>query len=411
MAEEFYRWQAENIKNSLKNRRVVVISGARQTGKTTLTRQIADKETVFRTLDDDAMLTFAVQDPREFVKNQRGTMVIDEVQKAPQIMSEIKIAVDKSDRMGQYLLTGSANIQTLPAISDSLAGRITHRRLRPLTVGETLGCKPQFLERALNGDFPAQIKGYDKEAIFNLAFRGGYPEAVKITDDKDRKHWYLDYIESIMMKDMKFVENIRRLDALRDLVKILAGWSGKFMDNAKIGSQLNLSKVTLDSYINTLELMFIFERVAPWTRTDYEYTGKKPKFYATDTGLMTSILNWNKEETLLDADRSGKLMETFVFQELAALVDLDRDYSLYQYRDNKKHEVDFIVERSDGSILGLEVKASHSVSKDDFAPQKWFKENIICGKKPYTGLVLYAGENKISFGDNMAAVPIAALWE
>jgi predicted AAA+ superfamily ATPase len=182
------------------------------------------------------------------------------------------------------------------------------------------------------------------------------------------------------------------------------------MDNATIGSQMNLSKVTLDSYINALELMFICEKVPPWTRTDYEYTAKKPKFYATDTGLMASILNWNKDELLLDADRSGKLMETFVFQELASLIDLDRDYSLYQYRDHKKHEIDFIVEREDGSILGIEVKASHSVSKDDFTPQKWFKENIIRDKKPYTGIVLYAGENKISFGDNMTAVPVAALW-
>jgi predicted AAA+ superfamily ATPase len=126
---------------------------------------------------------------------------------------------------------------------------------------------------------------------------------------------------------------------------------------------------------------------------------------------MTSILNWKKDNLLLDADRSGKLTETFVFQELAAQIDLDRAYSLYQYRDYKKHEIDFIIEDGDGSLAGIEVKASHSVSKDDFAAHKWFSENIIRGKNTYIAIVLYTGENKLSFGENMLALPIAALWE
>jgi predicted AAA+ superfamily ATPase len=410
MAKEYLRWQAANVKKALRHRRVVVVSGARQTGKTTLTRQAVGQNNTFRTLDNDAALISAKQDPRGFVKNRQGTMVIDEVQKAPALISEIKIAVDNNNRKGQYLLTGSANIQTLPKISDSLAGRITHIRLRPLTVGEMLNKTPDFLERAFARKFPAQIKGYDKEAIFDLAFRGGYPEAVKTARAKERKFWHLDYIESLARKDLQDLENIKRQDALRDLIKILAGWSGKYMDNAKIGGQLSLSKPTLDTYINALELMFVFEKVAPWTRTDYEYVGRKPKFYATDTGLMTSILNWKKEDIWLEPDRSGKLMETFVFQELAAQIDLDRDYALYQYRDYKKHEIDFIIERTDKALLGVEVKAGHSVAAKDFAPQKWFAENIIKSRKPYIGLVLYAGDQTLSFGKNMLAVPIAALW-
>ena len=204
--------------------------------------------------------------------------------------------------------------------------------------------------------------------------------------------------------------NIRRQNELKELVLILAGWSGKFMDSAKIGASLALSKKTLETYINALESLYIFDRVNPWVRTDYDRVGKSAKFYANDTGLMTSLLGWKKEDIMRDSDRSGKLMETFIFQELAALVDLSSDYNLFQYRDYKKHEVDFLIERDDGAMIGIEAKASHSVSKEDFAPQIWFRENIIKSKTPYPALVLYSGEDTLSFGEGLLAVPTAALW-
>jgi predicted AAA+ superfamily ATPase len=182
------------------------------------------------------------------------------------------------------------------------------------------------------------------------------------------------------------------------------------MDVAKMGSSLAISKPTLETYINALESLYIFERVKPWVRTDYDRVGKSPKFFATDTGIMTSLLGWNKKDVMRDSDRSGKLMETFIFQELAAQIDLDSDYNLYQFRDHKQHEVDFLVERADGAIVGIEVKAGHSVSKSDFAPQTWFKEKIIKNKVPYTGIILYSGEDTLSFNDGMYVVPIAALW-
>jgi predicted AAA+ superfamily ATPase len=125
---------------------------------------------------------------------------------------------------------------------------------------------------------------------------------------------------------------------------------------------------------------------------------------------MASLLNWKREDLYLDPDRSGKLMETFVFQELSAQVDLDSDYSLYQYRDVKKREIDFLVEKEDEGLIGVEVKAGRKVSIEDFASQIWFKENIIKGKLPYRGIVIYTGEDTLSFGGGMLAVPAAALF-
>jgi predicted AAA+ superfamily ATPase len=408
---DIIRWQVANAKDALKNHRVVSISGARQTGKTTLAKQVVGKAGTIRSLDSKAMVDAAKEEPSEFIKNDKGTMVIDEIQKAPELLNEIKLAVDENRRMGQYLLTGSANIQTIATVSDSLAGRITHIRLRPFTIGEMLGKKPAFLKRAFAKDFPQQIKGYDKAKVFDLAFCGGYPEVTQKKDDRQRKRWHNDYIDDLLNRDLKDIENIKRLDALRSLVKILAGWSAKYMDFDKIGSSMELSKPTLRSYTNALESMFIFERVLPWLKTDYDLVGKKPKFYATDTGLMASILNWKKDEAFIDRDRVGKLIETFVFQELSAQIDLDKyAYNLYQYRDHKNREIDFIVERDDDFIIGIEVKAGKNVSKEDFAHQIWFRDNIVKGKK-YIAYILYSGEDKLSFGKDLIALPIAALWE
>lgn len=183
MAKEYKRWQVENVQRALRNRRVVAISGARQTGKTTITMQAVGNNKTFRSLDNVAMLRAAKDDPHEFVQNlsAKATMVIDEIQKVPMLISEIKLTVDKDNRPGQYLITGSANIQTSARISDSLAGRIRHIRLRPLTEGEILGKNPAFLQRAFSGKFPIQLKGYNKSAIFDLAFRGGYPEVLLST--------------------------------------------------------------------------------------------------------------------------------------------------------------------------------------------------------------------------------------
>jgi len=407
---EYKRWQTENIREALKNRRVVVISGARQTGKTTLSKQVIEKTGDYRTLDDTDMLNYALSDPKGFVNNKAGTMVIDEIQKAPKLISEIKQVVDKNNRPGQYLLTGSANILTLPIIGDSLTGRAKYMRLRPLTSGEIIEKKPAFMERVFNMDFPDKISGYNKERIIDMAFRGGYPEAVAIDNLQYRKDWHKDYLNTILLRDLKDIANIRRKNDLQSLVEILASWSAKFMELSQITAALSINKITLDSYINILILMFMFETVSPWIKTDYERIGKRHKFYATDTGIMTSVLGWDPKEVFSNNDRCGKLIETFVFQELAAQIDIDNKYKLFHYRDRLGREIDFIAEREDGSLIGIEVKASHSVSKDDFKAQKWFEENIIKKKKSYTGIVLYSGDRTIPFEKNMIAVPTASLW-
>jgi predicted AAA+ superfamily ATPase len=315
--------------------------------------------------------------------------------------------VDADNRAGQFLLTGSADIRTLPTITDSLAGRISHIRLRTLSIGEILGEKPTFLSKSFHKDWPLQIRGYDKHSIVNLAFRGGYPEVLRLKET-ERGEWFDDYTASLLTRDLRDIANIQRQDAMKALLSVLCAWSGKFMDAETICSKLSLSRRTLDSYVNSLVLLCLFEKLSPWIRTDYERVGRKEKIYSTDTGLMAHLLNWRINDVLLDSDKSGKVVETLVFNELSAQINLDYRYSLYHYRDRENREIDFIVENDAGELLGIKVKSGSAVSKNDARHMVWFKNNI-AKDRSFVGMVLYTGENTLPLGHDMYAVPVAAL--
>ena len=408
MTLEYARWQKESIDRSLKTRRVVWLCGPRQSGKTTLVKQYVNQGNQYRTLDDPGLLKVALDDPIGFVKNSSGTLIIDEVQKAPELIPSIKMVVDDDKRPGRFLITGSANFHNLPTVTESLAGRISAVRLRPLCLGEIFGNRPVFLAKAFRRDWPMQIKGYDKQTVIQLAFRGGFPECLPM-HDKDRRDWHLDFANTLLERDLKDIANIRRKAAMRKILETLMAWSGKFMDVAGICGKLAITKGIFETYTNLLETLYLFEKVPAWIATDYDRVGKRDKIYTGDTGLMTSLLNWHIQEVFLDSDRSGKIIETLVFNELKAHIDLNYGYSLYQYRDRLKREIDFIVENDCGALLGIEVKAGSAVSKDDAKHLAWFKKNLVA-KKEFIGVVLYTGENVLPLGENITAVPIGAVW-
>ena len=310
---------------------------------------------------------------------------------------------------GQYLLTGSTNIQALPSTQESLAGRVSKVRLRPLTQGEIQGSLPDFLTHAFNQFFNFPWTFYDKDAIIEMAFRGGFPEALTL-EGRSQKKWHRDYLEALLERDLQDVAKIHRYDAMRELTKVLAAWSSKFLDTSSISSGLSIHRPTVVTYINALEALYIVERVLPWTKTDYDRVGKQSKLFMTDSGLMCSILSWNKDQIRFDSDRLGKLMETFIFNELASQIDAsEKDYELYHYRDRVKREIDFLIEREDQTILGIEVKSSLSIQKKDFNYLEWFQENL-AKSKPFIGIVLYSGDRPLSFGQNLWAIPMSMLW-
>ena len=404
------RVQKDSIINALQTRRIVLLSGPRQCGKTTLAKSLGNKQMIYRTLDDISLLQSAKSDPHGFIKRTDKTMIIDEIQRAPDLVLAIKKAVDEDTSPGQFLLTGSAHINSLPTISESLAGRVQYIRLRTISQSEIQGVlENDFLSTAFNQEFSQTKFSGDKEEILNYCFRGGYPETLNMTQ-KARMRWFEDYIQALLERDLKDFSNIYRTDSLKELIKILCSWSSKFLDLSKISTFLSINQKTLRSYINVIEILFLAEYLPSWIKTDYQRISRRAKFFISDTGIVCSLLRWKFDEVLLDSDRCGKIFETFVFKELSTLMDKhEGDFNLYHYRDREDREVDFVIERDDGAILGIEVKAGSNVGKNDFKHLLWFKNNIAKDKK-FVGIILYTGEFVVPFGDSLWGVPIGHIW-
>lgn len=404
----YKRHQEALVIHGLKVRRVVLLSGARQCGKSTLAQNLPLEGLEYRTLDNATLRSYALSDPDGFVQHKSKTLVIDEVQRAPELLTAVKATVDQNNRAGQFLLTGSSNLLSIPTINESLAGRVQRIRLRGLSQSEIVGTTPTFIESAFSKNISLSIS-YDREQILEIALRGGFPEAVAL-DPSERIFWHKDYIDALLERDLKEISNISKHSVMDELLHIMAAWSSKFMDISAIGSHLAITRPTLQSYINALEALYLLETVPPWIRTDYDRVGKHNKVFMTDCGTMGSLLDWSLDQIRWDADRSGKLIETFVFNELSAQIDYHRGmYKLFHYRDHQKREIDFIIERKDGSILCVEVKAGATVGSSDFKHILWFKENI-AKTRPCHGIILYAGESQIAFGPDISAIPLSALW-
>jgi len=413
----YRRWQQDKIIQALSTRRVLLLTGPRQSGKTTLAREISVPDTIYRTLDDLTLLEAALSDPLGFVSHSNQLMIIDEVQRAPMLLRAIKQDVDENQEYGRFLLTGSTNIQSMPTVQESLAGRIRKIRLRPLALGEVQQTRPNLLANIFSRTFAAFVEDrrfssviYDKDLYISQALTGGFPEVLRMHSENEKRQWHKDYLSVLIEHDLKDIAQIRRKDGLNKLIEVLAAWSAKYIDISAIGSSLSLSRPTLDNYINALEALYLVERVRPWHNTDYDRVSRQDKLFMTDTGLMGSILRWRFDHVRLNGQQNGKLMETFVYNQLAAILEADnKDYFLYHYRDREKREIDFMIENEDGNLLGLEVKSGAAVTKSSFKHLCWFRDHI-AKDRIFTGIVLYTGREILSFEENMWAVPIHCLW-
>jgi uncharacterized protein len=410
MSQLFLRWQLKNLIAAMKTRRVLLITGARQCGKTTLAKQLGVVSNTYRTLDDLATRRLAEIDPKSFLSHSGDTLLIDEIQKVPELLSAIKMVVDNDTRPGQFVLTGSADISSIPSVKESLAGRIRKLRLRPLSEGEIVNSKPTFLEQAFAQSFTDHFIPYTRDQLIEIAFRGGFPEAVRL-EPSERAIWHRDYLNALLDKDLQDIAKIQRISSMNELVQILAAWSGKYMDVSAMSSNLSISRPTLETYINALNTLYVIETLQPWTHTDYARIGKPKKTFMTDSGLMSSCLQWNIDQVRLDVDRSGKLIETFVFNEIASQIDASNGkYKLYHYRDREQREIDFLIERgSDSALLGIEVKAGSVIGQSDFKHLKWFKKNL-AKDRIFVGITLYTGELVGAIDQGLWALPFGVLW-
>lgn len=398
------------VETALSDTRVVLISGPRQAGKTTLARQVAGQDRPYLTLDDAATLAAARSDPTGFVRGLKRT-VIDEVQRAPELMLAIKESVDRDQDPGRFLLTGSANLATLPAIADSLAGRMAVIPLLPFAQAELLRTPGQFLERIFAGEGTALAgEPVIGDALVELVLRGGYPEAVRRTVPMRRRAWLEDYVALILDRDVRDIASIDQLNRLPRLLDVLAEHAGQLVNHSSFGAALALSSVTAQKYIAILERLFLVRTLPPWSNNRLNRLVKTPKLHFLDTGLLGMLRDADVEEIHLDRTRFGPILESFVVSEILKLSAWsERKLTFSHFRTKDQDEVDLVIEDRRGRVIGIEVKASATVRAQDFRGLRQLQEAV--GDRFVQGLVLHDHDRVTPFGERLHAAPLSLLWQ
>lgn len=402
------RFARARIEEALSDTRVVLISGPRQSGKTTLAMDIAGDKTPFLTLDDATVLRSAIDDPVGFVRGLERA-VIDEVQRAPDLLLAIKNVVDDDKSPGKFLLTGSANLMTIPKVADSLAGRMEVIRLFPLSQAEIIGNKTQFIDRAFSGKKPAVDQVIMGADLIERVLSGGYPEALGRKRWPRKQDWYHGYLDALVQRDVREVAQIEQLGVMPKLLSVLAEHSGQLINYTGIGSALDLNHVTTQKYVRVLESLYLVHSLQPWFSNRLKRLTKSPKLHFLDAGLLAALRDVSPDVVAKDKTSFGPILETFVFGELRKIASWsEQRCSFSHFRDKDKNEVDIVLENRRGEVVGIEVKSSATVSSSDFSGMRKLAE--ACGKKFLQGMVLYDHDQIVPFADNMFAVPLSALW-
>lgn len=402
------------ILEALADTPVVVIQGARQVGKSTLARAIADREDgVYVTLDDELQRAAAERDPVTFV--QRGSdamLVIDEVQRVPSLILAIKAAVDRDRRAGRFLLTGSADLLRIGG-ADSLAGRAESVELFGLSQGERRGRRERFVDRLLDGDLMVQLAtSAERTDVLNLACAGGYPEASSRPVGRRRSAWFASYATRITERDAGEVSRLRHLGELRTILEALAAHSAEVVSVATIARDASVPDSTLPPYLELLEALYLTRRIPLWSNNHGSRVRRSRKSILLDSGLTAELLNVTAEALAVDIhpDPAGRIVETFAFGEVLKQVGWsERHPRVMHWSEPRKGEVDIVLEAPGGSIAGIEVKAAATVGDADFKGLRRLR--AAAGTRFAGGVVLFCGEQSVPWGQGFAALPISALWD
>lgn len=412
MGKKYYkRYTAKNIETALYDTPVVFLMGARQSGKTTLVNSLINQDGwTYINLDDQTQLAVAQEDPVSFIKNLNAKHIaIDEIQRLPKLLLAIKQSVDENRSPGRFLLTGSANALVLPKVSDSLAGRVETILLNPLSECEIKNIQPSFLKKLINSELPIVKVSEGKSYLLERITYGCFPEPIQRETNRRVRAWYKQYINSLIQKDIKEIEYIDHPDKMLKLLKLTAYYSGKLTNFTEIGHKLGLNRLTVKKYVGLLEQLFLIKKLPAWHSNEYKRLVKTPKLHLSDTGLICAIRDIDDDYLLHHSGELGSLLETFVINELQKqAVWLEQDVTFYHYRDKDQLEVDCIIENSRGDCFAVEVKSSATLTQKAFSGLKRLKN--IDKEHIKFGVLLYGGDKTVSFGDNLFAVPIDALW-
>jgi predicted AAA+ superfamily ATPase len=398
---------------ALRDTPVVMLVGARQTGKSTLASALVKAGTAtYSTFDDPTLLAAARADPTGFVESLGATAVLDEVQRVPEIFLSIKASVDLDRRPGRFLLTGSANPLFISEVSDALAGRMEVLTLWPFSQAELEG-KPgrpfiQMLFQSQSREI-APAAG-DRENLVERIVRGGFPEAVEREDQGRRDRWFSSYLTTILERDVRSIADIARLEELPSVLTALALRSRGPSNKSALSQDLGIPVSSIDRYMALLERVFMVRRLPGWHNRLGPRLVKSPKLLICDSGLLCHLLRWDRQRLLSDPTSFGLALESFVGMEMVKATDSEPGSArVMHYRTSKGVEIDFVLEAADGRVAAVEVKATATVEAADFRRFDRLRETL--GSRFVRGVVFYTGERVLSFGSDVEAWPVSLLWE
>lgn len=396
----YKRYLHDSIQEAMEYFPAILITGARQSGKSTLSMSLCEN---YITLDDIMMLTLAKNDPVMFVSRLKTPIVIDEIQKVPELLSAIKLAIDSDRKAGQFILTGSANVLDFKNVGDTLAGRVALFELSPLSAVEVEESSQLFVASLFKDDFHMdEIHIIDDETLYNRMLSGMYPDMLKVNEPRMKYIWLSSYISTYIERDIRDIENIRNTDKFARLIHIIATRSGSMLNKADLSNASNLDTKTLDNHLTLLEMVYQIKRVRPYYANIGKRFVKSEKLFFTDTGILNFLLGIQTVDNMLSSSYIGSIFETFVYNELYKQVSYLLDGTqIYYYRTLDKKEIDFIIERH-GKVVAIEVKFAKNVSKDDC-------RHIIDLQRSsssfHIGIVVYMGSNILPLEENIWAVP------
>ncbi len=365
----------------------------------------------YLSMDDAGVLAAARSDPAGFLAGVDRPVILDEVQRAPELFLAMKSEVDRDRRAGSFFLTGSGNVFLIPSLSESLAGRMEIATLWPFSQGELDGTREAFIDAVFSGRLSLQsARPLSRPVLLRRILRGGYPEVVSRVDTERRSAWFGAYITTILQRDVRDFSQIEGLTMVPRLLALLAGRATGLLNISDVSRSIGIPHTTLGRYLALLEMTFLIQYLPPWSANLSKRLVKAPKLFLCDSGLMSHLLGLNEERLRQNPELMGPLLENFVVMELMKQATWSKvRASLFHFRTHSGQEVDIILEDAAGNLVGVEVKASTTVTAEDFKGLRFFLDAV--EERFLRGIVLYAGNEMIPFGDKLAAMPVSALWQ
>ena len=390
---------------------VVYLAGPRQAGKSTLVKSLIHPTRDYFTMDNLQTLNSAKQNPQGFVKLRKNPCIFDEIQRCPELLLPIKEFVDSTREKGHFILTGSADILSIPQAADSLAGRMAIFELLPLSAQEILGNQKNWIAEIFADPTPDVFVNQSPityEDICQLVISGGYPDAYKSNSKKYKNVWFESYIKTMIERDLREINDYKSIVRTHRLFQLLALRSSTIVNMMDFARSSDIPASSLTIYLDAIESLFLIKRIPGYYSNLNSRLTKAPKIYLVDSGLMCHQVNIASVQNPWEHREWGQVFETFVVNEIRKQLSwLDTTLGLYHYRTHQGKEIDLILENRNQEIIAIEIKASQTVTSN--MSKNFAQIKADTGDKFKIGLIIYTGNSIEVLGDGVYAIPLSCI--